>query len=274
MGVGWRVTGFRRWLGCCVCGWLAGRHAELAGKAETMFDACKSGMPVWRLQELVGEEVQRVERRCPHPLQVFERFCGSVEVGYVLESSHPYSSEPIDQCVEVHLEEAAGRGVCVAFDPRSDTRAGEGHISFLLEREKAAAATTSSLTGTLPPPSQPIPEEEGGGGEGSRVSDVFSGGGIVGITGASPLFRGQGLDLNLCTAASYRDAGTPPLPADAHLPFLVGPPPSAGSASSGTASSSDPGSVPGTAEPVPLPLPGVGKSAPLFLSTNRFVIRS
>lgn len=118
------------------------RYAAAALGVSNVFEACRYGMPLWRLQDLVSAEALRWGRRGHDPVALFDQFCACVELGYVLESSHPYLSEAIDQCVEVCLEEGQG-GVCVAFDPRCDTRGGHGGISFHYDVTDHDGATRS-----------------------------------------------------------------------------------------------------------------------------------
>jgi hypothetical protein len=129
---------------------------------------------VQRLKELVEFEVKLLEARRHDPVGMFDHFCTHAQHSYVLESSHPYSNEEIDQCLEIDIEGATD-GVCIAFDPRSDTRAGDGHISFLLE--------------------------------GATREDWH----IQGISGVSQLYRGRGLELNLRASAERQERQeTPP----------------------------------------------------------------
>jgi len=124
---------------------------------------------------VIDLEVQALsEKKKKDPMGLFEMVCKGVESGYVLESSHPYASENIDQCVEVSQtvncisaksapkrvrEESAfvliiwqvavdgpWKGICIVFDPRSDTRAGQGIISFLIESPPDRPAQNGDIT--------------------------------------------------------------------------------------------------------------------------------
>lgn len=199
-----------------------------------MFEACRYGVPVWRLQELVSKEVQLMEGKSSQTrsmevgaekshLAIFERFCQSVDSGYVMESSHPYSSlDEIDQCMEVAMDNpgvAAGDskdgkwGICIVFDPRSDTRAGDGHISFLVEDQQNNNE--------------------------SIIHDIKT---------VSMLFRPQGIDFHL---KHHQHRGKEQDAATANSPRPEGVWPDE-----------------------EVNLPGVNGCPPLFLPTNRFIIRS
>ena len=51
--------------------------------------------------QVIDVEVRSLSDRKKDPVGAFEMVCKGVESGYVLESSHPYASQDIDQCVEV-----------------------------------------------------------------------------------------------------------------------------------------------------------------------------
>ena len=201
-----------------------------------MFDACHYGVPVWRLQELVSTEVRKMEIKRSQSsssqgfedmggqhLDIFEQFCQGVNSGYVMETSHPYSSvDEIDQCLEVAMDDpvvagvagsqSGGWGICIAFDPRSDTRAGDGHISFLVEDQQQQ----------------------------QNLKHIRGDSSIHDIKAVSLLFRPRGLELNLAQKSSQDD--------DTIEPDSVWP-------------------------DEEVNLPGVNGCPPLFLPTNRFIIR-
>jgi hypothetical protein len=245
-----------------------------------VFEACRYGVPVLKLQESIDREAAMLHARQNGPLkvggwdvslpatkealtrrslvvvQLFERFCSTVQNGYVLESSHPYADSEIDQCVEVLLDpQTPGplpQGVCIAFDPRSDTRAGDGHISFLLE-------------GPSRPGSAEQREEPGA---------------IHEVRGVSRLFRGRGLLLNTASKAGKKGGGEGKQEGGDEGAEKdkeeggdkVGLPRNEGGA--GAVEVEGEGGIPEVVWPdEQLALPGVNGNPPLFMPSNRFIIR-
>ena len=76
-----------------------------------IWEAVQAGVPVSALEDCIYEQSleSNPNKKCTEAVTTFDLLCKSIEDGYVLESSHPYSAAGINQSVQMNLMPTTSR---------------------------------------------------------------------------------------------------------------------------------------------------------------------